>query len=1022
MALALHTLPGWLIEATLQGSLAILLVWLIVPWVRRGLGAQAAYILWGLVLLRLLVPWQPGSPFEWGITLPEIREVESSGLKLSVTTETDEPEPTAKAGGEAPTIRKAPWRVDFWGWMAGVIVIVGFSIVRSWRASRLAGRAQEISGDPKLRAILQSWPMARSRIRETGELRSPALTGLWRPVILLPLDWRERLTDEQLGCVLAHEAGHHHRRDLLWRWAFLMARALHWFNPLVWLAERAARTDQEMACDEWVLRHNRVASPERYGEALLVSAQRLAGARVGFTVQADMAESRVGLRRRILYLARIRPRGWLALVAGVLLTGLLLMVTGPVRSDQSAPGSEPVKRAAAEVLQPPSTTLAEPAKEETPVANTETKGSNVLIEVKILEIPPELVSTSLGTDKSQDGSIAVRAIYNNEEFQQFLRGLNEKKEVDLMSAPSVTTRSGQRSTIQIVREFRYPTEFQQAGRDSLGAGVRIPLTPTAFETKPIGVTLECEPKARKDGTIDLSISSRVVEFEGFVDFAGSRAAKSDLKEDPLIDTYEPAAEGGTIRQPIFASREMTNKIALRSGETTVLGGITSDFRKVADSLEASSAKEPAKKQVLFIFVTATVVRADGQKREGGAAKTSVSPGRDGERFYGVPVPGKPGFVTSPYATEAGYIDVRGFTVGAEVKDPYTGQMFLVPSADGSISGGTEPDPKSPLGKASRIIIPSVEFKNATISKALNILKEKSVELDSQAGGGGVNLVLKISPSEEFNKSHRISAVLTNISVLEALKQVAESAGLFLGDERWAIAIKSENPLVFSTRVYRVPRTFLADLQKADAKTVKKYWEALGIQFPDGASASFLPPTRLVFHNTMDEHSKLSTLFMAQQDEDGVRPRVVVANAEDPEASPLRPSLTPQAAKAKQEYKISRVETRETTKGGRVVTETIAHLAKTPALTMDLKLAAYFYERTKEGQVQLVKAGAAPEWISPPANWKNSDSEKLELRYEPESDERTYEGCVLALYFQGVLEDVWSSSEELRKKFPLEPMM
>jgi hypothetical protein len=60
-----------------------------------------------------------------------------------------------------------------------------------------------------------------------------------------------------------------------------------------------------------------------------------------------------------------------------------------------------------------------------------------------------------------------------------------------------------------------------------------------------------------------------------------------------------------------------------------------------------------------------------------AATTPPAPAK-ADYPYGVPVPGKTGFVTSPFSPDSGYVDVRGFAPGQEVRDPYTNKIFLVP--------------------------------------------------------------------------------------------------------------------------------------------------------------------------------------------------------------------------------------------------------------------------------------------------------------------------------------------------------
>lgn len=98
-----------------------------------------------------------------------------------------------------------------------------------------------------------------------------------------------------------------------------------------------------------------------------------------------------------------------------------------------------------------------------------------------------------------------------------------------------------------------------------------PTTPTAFETRNTGVTLEVEPVIGPDGyTIDLTLQPQVVEFEGFVNY-GSPIQTTSVTALGISQTT--ILTPNVINQPIFSVRKVTTSVTVFDGATVVLGGL-----------------------------------------------------------------------------------------------------------------------------------------------------------------------------------------------------------------------------------------------------------------------------------------------------------------------------------------------------------------------------------------------------------------------------------------------------------------
>ncbi len=233
-----------------------------------------------------------------------------------------------------------------------------------------------------------------------------------------------------------------------------------------------------------------------------------------------------------------------------------------------------------------------------------------------------------GASNLAPGVFGVSGIFTDPQFQLVIRALNQKKGVDLLSAPRVTTKSGQRAVVEVIRELRFPTEFdppqipQRASSSRSGTFPVTPTTPTAFETRNTGITLEVEPVVGSDGyTIDMNLVPQVVEFEGFINYGSPiQSSVTNLAGIalPVIITTN------VINQPIFSTRRVTTSVSLIDGQTVVIGGLMrEDIQKVEDKVPLlgdlpiigrafRSQVDQHLKRNLVMFVTARLLNPAGE--------------------------------------------------------------------------------------------------------------------------------------------------------------------------------------------------------------------------------------------------------------------------------------------------------------------------------------------------------------------------------------------------------------------------
>ncbi|MBT3194634.1 MAG: hypothetical protein HN341_18975 [Verrucomicrobia bacterium] len=241
-----------------------------------------------------------------------------------------------------------------------------------------------------------------------------------------------------------------------------------------------------------------------------------------------------------------------------------------------------------------------------------------------------LSTAGVGANTIADDILTLSGVLTNPEMSVVLHALQQRGHTDLLSAPKITTQSGQQATIKVVTEYIYPTEFETSGiggnsnnnqnngnNNNAQGPVGAVVTPGSFETREVGVILEVMPEVSPEGQmINLTLSPEVVSEPTWKNFGSS------------YTSYDPNGNAVTqelnMEQPFFHTRHLRTNLLIYNGATVVMGGMITEVRRDVDDKVPilgdipllgrlfRSRYESSEKRNLLIFVTARLVDPSGR--------------------------------------------------------------------------------------------------------------------------------------------------------------------------------------------------------------------------------------------------------------------------------------------------------------------------------------------------------------------------------------------------------------------------
>lgn len=289
------------LEISLSIGLAAGAMIILTPLLNRRYAAKWKYCVWIFLALRLIIPYRGTESLGVMLTKAAASTISASGeinadilpagiaqpqgvvIKLPAQMTA----PLALPAGDNRTAGITLLDIAAVIWLIGSLVIVILHISSYLRyIGRLRRRGIPVNDGEimcKLQSLKEELHIRRKlSVIRYSEAASPMIIGFVRPVLILP---EETYCTEELSFILKHELVHLKRGDVYVKLLLMAAKAMHWFNPVIWMMQKEAVVDMELSCDERVVRDTNYTVRKAYTETLFSTLHRACVKKTYFSTQ-----------------------------------------------------------------------------------------------------------------------------------------------------------------------------------------------------------------------------------------------------------------------------------------------------------------------------------------------------------------------------------------------------------------------------------------------------------------------------------------------------------------------------------------------------------------------------------------------------------------------------------------------------------------------------------------------------------------------------------------------------------------